>query len=68
MDKKYMSVKEVSQYLGISIWTIYRLTSKKSITHRKIGAKILFNKEELDIWIDKFKVETKEDADGCQKS
>jgi len=63
-----MSVKEVSQYLGISIWTIYRLTSKKSITHRKIGAKILFNKEELDIWIDKFKVETKEDADGCQKS
>jgi len=61
-----MSVKEVSQYLGISCWTIYKLTSKKSITYRKIGARCIFKKEELDSWIDKHKVYPEEGINGKQ--
>ena len=57
-----MTVEEVENYTGLSRWTIYKLTSKKLIKHRKIGAKILFNKQELDLWLDKFTVDEKEAA------
>lgn len=51
MDNKKFDVKELSEYLNISISMIRKLTSKKSIPHYRIGKKILFDANEIDVWL-----------------
>lgn len=47
----YISIKEASAYLNLSVQTIYRLTSKGRIPFIKKGKKLLFQTKELDIWL-----------------
>ncbi|WP_226897345.1 helix-turn-helix domain-containing protein [Priestia megaterium] len=46
-----MSVKEAALYMGVSKDTIYELTRKKNIPHLRLGRRILFRKNALDIWM-----------------
>ena len=48
MTKKYMSVKEIGNYLGISRPFIYKLLKNKQIPHIRLGKKYLFNIENIE--------------------
>jgi excisionase family DNA binding protein len=49
--KTWLSVKELSEYLGISKETVYRLLDKKQIPSRRIGRLHRFYKVEIDKWM-----------------
>ncbi len=51
MERRYLSVKEVSQYLGFSVNTLYGWTSQRRIPFLKIGGRVRFDKAELDRWM-----------------
>ncbi|MBE2973391.1 helix-turn-helix domain-containing protein [Bacillus megaterium] len=51
MKCQTMSVKEAALYMGVSKDTIYELTRKKNIPHLRLGRRILFRKNALDIWM-----------------
>ncbi len=51
-NKQYLSVKELSQYVGISVHTIYLWIQLKKIPYYKINGKIVkFNLPEIEEWL-----------------
>ena len=46
-----MTIKDVSDYLNLSIPTIYGYTAKRYIPHAKRGNRLFFNKKDIDKWI-----------------
>jgi excisionase family DNA binding protein len=57
VSSNYMTVKELSKLLKISVSHIYTMTSKKSIPHIKLlGKKVLFDKDEILNWLKSKKV------------
>lgn len=56
----YMSVEELSGYIKMSKSSIYKWTSLKEIPYYKKGNNLLFNKEEIDLWLQQYIVPTKD--------
>jgi len=57
---KLLSVKELSERTGLSIWTIYELVERKRIPHLRLGSrKIYFMEEDIYRWLEEKKVEPK---------
>jgi excisionase family DNA binding protein len=56
----YLLVEHVADLLGCSKATVYRLTAKNEIPHRRIGGtrRVLFVPDELHAWIDGAPLET----------
>ena len=50
ISDKYLNVKEVSELLGISSATVYRLTENRKIPYLRVGGQIRFRKQSLDAW------------------
>ncbi len=50
-QKKYLSVKELSAYLRLSVPSIYKKVADDEIPHHTINARILFEQSEIDQWI-----------------
>jgi excisionase family DNA binding protein len=48
MEKKYMTIDEVAQYLAIWPMTIYRWVIKRSIPFIEVGDSIRFHVDEVD--------------------
>jgi excisionase family DNA binding protein len=46
-----MDVKDLSAYLKISVSTIYKFTSTRSIPYYKNGKRLFFKREEINDWI-----------------
>ena len=53
--QRLLSVKEASLYLGISTWTIRSLGWNGEIPEVKIGRRVLFDREDLDRFIENSK-------------
>ena len=51
--KEVMTLREASQYLGISPDTLYKYLSEKSIPAFKLGNRWRFKKDLLDRWMEK---------------
>lgn len=51
MTSNMFDVKQLSEYLNISISLIRKLVRNKEIPHNRIGVKLLFSKAEIDIWL-----------------
>jgi excisionase family DNA binding protein len=49
-------MKECSEYLGLSIKTLYQWTHQKKIPHYKFGKLVKFDLKDLEIWIKRKKV------------
>lgn len=47
-----MTAQEVSDYLGLSKETIYKLAQEGKIPHVHIGRRVLFKKERIDQWLE----------------
>lgn len=54
-NKEYLSLDEAAELLDLSRSTIYGMTSRKEIPHIKRRGKLLFEREELDHWLARFR-------------
>ena len=51
-----LTLKEAAQMLRRSPKTLYGWTSSRKIPHRKVMGKLLFDEQELEQWLDGFRV------------
>ena len=58
--RRLITAKEASQYLSLSIDTVYRMASLKKLPYLKIGDRVLFDVKALDQWIERHMVREKE--------
>lgn len=67
LKKDVLNVKETAEYLKLSESHIYKLTSKKRIPHFcPLGKKLFFNRQELDEWLQRNRVEVEEKEDDIE--
>ena len=58
-----MTVEQVSEYLSLSVATLYGYTSKKEIPHAKRGKKLYFEKNAIDKWLFENNTKTNEEIE-----
>ena len=58
--RRLITAKEASQYMSLSIDTIYRMATSKKLPYLKIGDRVLFDIKALDQWIDHNLIREKE--------
>lgn len=51
MTRRYLTVKEVAEYTGLSHHTLYTMVSQRRIPFVKLGRLTKFDLHELDRWI-----------------
>ena len=51
IQRTTLTMKEASEYLGISYWLINQLVRKKQIPYSKVGGKYLFRVQALDEYL-----------------
>ncbi len=51
MSDRWLSVEEISEYLGVSKDTVYAWRSKKGMPAHRIGRFWKFKAEEVDEWV-----------------
>lgn len=51
LDNRWLSVEEISQYLGVKRDTIYKWLENKRMPAHKVGRLWKFQKREIDAWI-----------------
>jgi excisionase family DNA binding protein len=57
MQKRLLTIKETSEYLGISVNTLYSWVSQKKIDYVKIGRLTKFDLKVIDKFIENNSVE-----------
>ncbi len=60
-DSGVFDMDETAKYLKISKPTLYGMTSKRALPYYKHGHRIYFRKDDLDEWINKGRVKTREE-------
>ena len=53
--RRLLSVKEAAAYLSVSVWTVRGLGWSGEIPEVKIGRRVLFDREDLDRFIERSK-------------
>mgnify|MGYP000151804064 CR=1 FL=1 len=56
VEKRLFTIKEASEYLGISVKALYCRVWRREIPFVKIGKNLRFDKIDLDKWIEKQKI------------
>lgn len=51
MDDRWLSMKEISEYLGVRRETIYKWIEEKSMPGHRVGRNWKFKKDEVDDWV-----------------
>ncbi|MBR3882061.1 MAG: helix-turn-helix domain-containing protein [Clostridia bacterium] len=51
IQKTILTMKEASEYLGISYWLVNQLVKRKQIPFSKVGGKFLFRIKALDDYL-----------------
>ena len=59
MTKKICDIKELSNYLNVSVAFVRKQISARSIPYYKIGNRIMFDINEINEWIDERKHEVR---------
>jgi excisionase family DNA binding protein len=57
MEKQFLTVDELSLYLGIKKSNIYAKVERREIPFYRVGRLILFKKDEIDAFMEKCRVE-----------
>ena len=71
MEKEFMNIDELSQYLGIKKSNLYAKVERREIPFFRVGRLILFKKDEIDTFMEKCRVECvdiKKEAEKVMKS
>ena len=64
-EKKYLTTKELSKYLGRSEKAIRNLCFRREIPHFKPAGRLLFDRDEINKWIRSHEVVSLEELE-CQ--
>lgn len=59
--KKKVGVDELCELFGFKKSTVYYWASTKFIPHKNVRRRLKFDVDEINTWIEKFNVKTKED-------
>ena len=51
-SQQIMTLREVAQYLGLHIMTVYKLTREGRVPAAKIGGQWRFKRDILDAWLE----------------
>ena len=51
MERRYLGIKELSQYLGVTEGTLYSWVCYRKIDFVKVGRLVKFDKQRIDKWI-----------------
>jgi len=57
VEKKFIGTKELAEYLGIKLNTVYSWVSMRRIPYVKVGRLTKFDLKEIDKWLLHFKQE-----------
>lgn len=63
MDDRWLSVREIAEYLGISKDTVYTWIANKGLPGHRIGRFWKFKRSEVDEWVHRAKT-TEEQQEG----
>jgi excisionase family DNA binding protein len=51
-QKEFLTIEDTSEFLGLSLSRLYKMTSNKEISHYKPGGKLIYlRRQELEQWI-----------------
>ena len=50
-EKKLLDVQELTDYIHMSESYVYKMVSKNSIPHIKLGTRTLFERNQIDSWV-----------------
>jgi excisionase family DNA binding protein len=57
MERRLIGVKDLAEYLGITVNTVYSWVSTRKIPFTKLGKLVKFDLKEIDLLIARLKVE-----------
>ena len=57
MERRFIGVKELAEYLGISVHTVYSWVSMGKLVHHKFGKLVKFDLREIDTLTARLRVE-----------
>lgn len=65
-NKTVLTIEEAAAYTGLSVSSIYKLTSTQEVPHYKPRGKMLyFNRDELDGWLLQRRVKTTDEISAA---
>jgi excisionase family DNA binding protein len=50
-ENKFLDVQELTDYIHMSESYVYKMVSKNSIPHIKLGTRTLFERNQIDNWV-----------------
>ena len=56
--REFLTIDEVSEYLGIKKSSLYSKVERQEIPYYKVGRLVRFKKSDVDLWMEESKVET----------
>ena len=59
--KEVLTVPEMARYLGVTHSQIYHMTMNREIPHYKAGKRVFFNRREVEDWLQRNRVATKDE-------
>jgi len=60
MNKKFLNIKDLSEYLGVTINTLYAWVNQRKIPYLKMGRLVRFDREKIEEWVESKGVKTYE--------
>ena len=58
IQRTTLTMKEASEYLGISYWLVNQLVRRKQIPCARVGGRVLFRVQSLDEYLSKMEKES----------
>lgn len=59
-NKRTFNVNELARYLGVSEQLIYKMEREKKLPYFRVGKRILFDKNKIDLWIENISLKQEE--------
>lgn len=60
IEKRFIGIKELSEYIGVPVGTIYSWTHMRKIPYLKLGKSVKFDLQELEVWFKKRRIKVYE--------
>ena len=51
MERRYLGIKELSDYIGVTEGTLYSWVCYRKIPYLKVGRLTKFDKQKIDEWV-----------------
>jgi len=52
VQKATLQTRQAAEYIGISYWKLLELAKAGLVPHIRIGGRLLFRRETLDVWLE----------------